>query len=361
MIKVVYGDSTLYNENRILIERILYLDNYTQYYLIDSKFSEIKFEDFRICLNLDLFFKLIKENLISFDLIHIYISLDRYSLIKNKLIESGFRNIYHIGSVKSNVKITQIYNLVNTNIESILSTHDLFSFSEKNILITGVSAGLGMVLVKHFLKLGCNVYGVSRSEVNINFNKNKMKNIVFDLQDTDKLLSKINEICINKDIDILINNAAINLEGGFDIPELFEIKFINMIKTNYISHCHITNIVLNGMIKRNFGRVINITSSLRYSHKDIGYISTKLINDYYFESLSNLYKNYNINFISINPGHIQTRMTDYIAPLKPESIFPVLEIIRLKRKFINHININSERYFNLNLNEIYWDLVNNYT
>jgi 3-oxoacyl-[acyl-carrier protein] reductase len=86
----------------------------------------------------------------------------------------------------------------------------------KNILITGVSRGLGLELSKSLLINGNTVYGVSRTvtpeltELLLNY-PNNFFHIVGDLELYEEMSTTINKFLISNKIkiDSFVNNAAI--------------------------------------------------------------------------------------------------------------------------------------------------------
>ena len=83
------------------------------------------------------------------------------------------------------------------------------NLSNKSIFITGANSGIGFQLTKKFLELNNKVYAIFRENSD---NLTKLKNdnlkiIQCDLSNLDNI-DQIKQFIQNKDINILINNAA---------------------------------------------------------------------------------------------------------------------------------------------------------
>ncbi len=137
----------------------------------------------------------------------------------------------------------------------------------KTALITGASSGIGSAFCEELAKDGYDLVLTARREDRINkiadqlTEKYGIKVRVFpaDLSKVNapqELYNQIDQAGIT--IDVLVNNA------GYSIPEYYmqntwhiHSQFIQLMVT---SVCHLTHLFLDGMIKRKFGRIINVSS-----------------------------------------------------------------------------------------------------
>ena len=130
--------------------------------------------------------------------------------------------------------------------------------SRKVLIITGTSRGIGKELVKFFLKKNFTVFGCSRKK-----NRFKHKNYFHsevDISNANQVKKWLNEIVNKKKkIDFLINNASLT-------PASFPVLLNNkdyaeeVMKTNFIGVINVMNEVSKIMIKKKFGRIVNISS-----------------------------------------------------------------------------------------------------
>ena len=131
--------------------------------------------------------------------------------------------------------------------------------SDKNVLITGGTSGLGKSLVKLFLSNGSRVYTVGRNGIS---DKNTHENYSFfmcDMSNLDAVKTVVDRI--SKDtvsIDVLINNAGVLSPPDRRVTENgYEYSY----QVNFLSHVLLTHLLLNkGILKPGF--VVNISSPI---------------------------------------------------------------------------------------------------
>lgn len=152
----------------------------------------------------------------------------------------------------------------------------------KTILVTGVSKGLGLVLLQSLLKDGNIVYGISRSD-NENLNNlkktypNNFIHLKYDLSLESSIVSLSKYILTNKiKFNSFVNNAAMAYD---DI--ITNAKFENleiMFRTNVLNPIMLTKIILrNFLLNKTKGSIIHISSiSAHTGYKGLSmYASTK--------------------------------------------------------------------------------------
>jgi 3-oxoacyl-[acyl-carrier protein] reductase len=152
----------------------------------------------------------------------------------------------------------------------------------KNILITGVSRGLGLEICNVLLTLGYTVYGISRSvtpeiEVLLNSYPTTFKYKTFDLSDTDNLTKNI-KLLIPNDISIhgYVNNAAAAYDDIITNIKLIELK--NMFELNVYSPMILTKYAIRNMLlHKTGGSIVHISSiSVHTGYKGLSmYAATK--------------------------------------------------------------------------------------
>ncbi|MDP1802346.1 MAG: SDR family oxidoreductase, partial [Bacteroidota bacterium] len=109
-------------------------------------------------------------------------------------------------------------------------------------------------------------------------------------------------------IDTLVNNAGITRDGR--LAKMKKDDWYDVINTNLNSVFNCTRQVLDGMIERNFGRIINISSvnGQRGQFGQTNYSAAKAGMHGFTKSLSMEVAKYGITVNTISPGYIGTDM-----------------------------------------------------
>lgn len=132
--------------------------------------------------------------------------------------------------------------------------------NKKTILITGSGSGLGREASLVLAKRGHKVYATTQflSE-SINLNKiAEDQNLDLTAFKLDILLEEDRSLVDDLDIDVLINNAAINESGS--VAEIDVEKIKKIFETNVFSTIELTQRALKNMIKKNNGKIVFISS-----------------------------------------------------------------------------------------------------
>lgn len=134
----------------------------------------------------------------------------------------------------------------------------------KVALVCGASQGIGRACAIELSKLGCNIIALARSE-------DKLKTLMTELApgrhqilvgDLDQWMSvknQIKEMALKTPISILINNAG--GPAGGPIMEARGEDFENTFNRHLLAASALTQELLPGMKKLNYGRIINIIST----------------------------------------------------------------------------------------------------
>lgn len=183
-----------------------------------------------------------------------------------------------------------------------------------NILITGVSRGLGRVLAINLLKKGYKVIGISRMNCNNkaikellsfnNFSYHKC-NII----NENEIITFINSIKIDLDIDVVVLNAAImenDIHVGHGSKRYFDLnKFEEIFKINLFGSISFVDKILPFFQKRKRGIFIGISSLSVFRNTNlnkIAYSSTKIALNMAFEGFRTQIAENDIHFLTINFG-----------------------------------------------------------
>ena len=198
-----------------------------------------------------------------------------------------------------------------------------------NILITGVSKGLGLVLSEILLKEGHNVFGISRSktsELNNLLNKypKQIKWLKFDLTETDSIRQDIfkNWIGFNTSLHGVVNNAALAYD---DIVTNINISAVEkMFKVNVYSPMIITKYAIRQMLLHNIkGSIIHISSiSVHTGYKGLAmYASTKGAIEAFSKNTAREWGEKGVRSNCLVAGFMETEMSSTLSDNQKNRIY----------------------------------------
>ncbi len=129
---------------------------------------------------------------------------------------------------------------------------------QKSILITGARKGIGKYLAEYYSDKGFNVFGCSREP--INYSLPNYSHYICDITEEKQVKEMLRDIKKNNGhIDILINNAGVNLT----LQPTMLVSYQNALKTveiNLLGTFLMCREVARLMMKNSFGRIINFSS-----------------------------------------------------------------------------------------------------
>ena len=209
--------------------------------------------------------------------------------------------------------------------------------SEKNIIITGGSRGIGKGIVEKFAEQGANIAFTSlkMSDESFELVKNieqfgvKIKAYESDASDFDSAIN-LAEAVLNDfgSIDVLVNNAGITKDNL--LMRMSESDFNDVMKINMNSVFNNTKAVLRQMLKQKSGSIINLSSvvGVKGNAGQSNYSSSKSAINGFTKSIALELGSRNIRCNAIAPGFIETEMT---KSLKDDVVEQWRQNIPLKR------------------------------
>ena len=200
----------------------------------------------------------------------------------------------------------------------------MINLKGKKILITGATGGIGGALVKKFVSLEASVLATGTNTERLDNLKKDFPNISilkFDISDHKKIEEFIENVSSQlKGLDILINNAGINIDNIS--LRMSEDEWKKVIDVNLGSTFLMCKYTIKKMLKNKYGRIVNITSIVGHTGNlgQANYAASKAGIIGMSKSLAIEYAKKNITINCVSPGFIRSKMTDNIA----ESIKAVL-------------------------------------
>lgn len=190
------------------------------------------------------------------------------------------------------------------------------NLSKRTVLVTGATGGLGTAMCKELYKDGYRVVGNYHTKEKADKWMEQMKNEGFSIElfygdvsnfeSAGKMIAEIEAKYGH--IDTLVNNAGITRDGR--LVNMSVDDWHAVINTNLNSVFNCTKHVIQGMIDRKFGRIINISSvnGQRGQFGQTNYSAAKAGMHGFTKSLAMEVAKYGVTVNTISPGYIGTDM-----------------------------------------------------
>lgn len=192
--------------------------------------------------------------------------------------------------------------------------------NNKTALITGGASGLGYELALLFAQDAYNLILIDIDSNKLEESQENIKKLfsvevlimVKDLSQiniSDEIISELGDI----ELDALVNNAGFGVFGAFH--EVDWERQAQMLNLHVVTTTHLTKLVLEGMVARGSGRILNLSSlaafqpgpfmSLYYATK--GYILS------FSEAIANELKGTGVTATALCPGPTKTSFQEVVA------------------------------------------------
>ncbi len=205
----------------------------------------------------------------------------------------------------------------------------------KIALVTGASRGIGKAIVTQLAQQGATVIGTATSDNGANaiseylaeFGGKGLALNVTDKDSVDATIKAINEE--HGGIDILVNNAGITRDNL--LMRMKDDEWQSIIDTNLSSIFTLSKAVLRGMMKKRFGRIVNIGSVVGSAGNagQANYAAAKAGVIGFSKSMAREVASRGITINVVAPGFIDTDMTKALTDDQKDAIFKDIPASRL--------------------------------
>lgn len=210
----------------------------------------------------------------------------------------------------------------------------------KIALVTGGMGGIGTAICRHLADQGARVVAsynqggdhdaAKRWEAEQRADGYDIHIVYVDISDFQSCVNLIQEIETQfHGIDILVNNAGIARDN--QLYKMDVDQWQSVLRTNLDGLFNVTRNVINKMIERGYGRIINI-SSINGQKGQFGqsnYAASKAGVHGFTKSLAQEVARKGITVNTISPGYIETKMVTSVKPEIREKIIAQIPVGRL--------------------------------
>lgn len=188
----------------------------------------------------------------------------------------------------------------------------------KIALVTGATRGIGRAIAEELVSKGAFVIGTATSEKGAEaisaYLGEKGKGLVLNVTDKASIEATLEQIKNDfGDIDILVNNAGITRDNL--LMRMKDDEWFDIMQTNLSSVYHLSKAMLRSMMKKRFGRIINIGSVVGSTGNpgQTNYCAAKAGVIGFSKALAKEVASRGITVNVVAPGFIATDMTDVLT------------------------------------------------
>ncbi|KLT18952.1 3-oxoacyl-ACP reductase [Neobacillus vireti] len=237
------------------------------------------------------------------------------------------------------------------------SNEGMIIMKNKVVMITGASKGLGRALTLAFAKEGAKLAICARTKESLQRVKKEAEDFgaevlavtadIANSRDVERFIAMAEEEYDH--IDVLINNAS--MLGPSPMPLLLdypEEDFAEVLRVNAVSPFLVTRRVIPGMLERNLGSIINVTSEA--GHTGFAGWGAYGISKFAVEGLTQTWADElsetNVRVNMVDPGEMDTDMHQLAVPdcdyplAKPEDVVEIFLYLASDRA----AKINGQRF-----------------
>jgi 3-oxoacyl-[acyl-carrier protein] reductase len=210
----------------------------------------------------------------------------------------------------------------------------MFNLTGKLALVTGATGGIGQSIVKALANQGAKVIMVGRNEEKLQNLKQELSDKVYSLICDFNDDSQINSLIENAEkqfgnIDILVCNAGITKDNL--ALRIKDEDWDIVIQMNLTSTFKLNRAAIKSMMKRRYGRIINISSVIGLSGNagQSNYAASKAGIIAMSKSIAKEVASRGITINCVAPGYIDTPMTEVLGDDIKNSIIAHIPLGRI--------------------------------
>jgi 3-oxoacyl-[acyl-carrier protein] reductase len=213
----------------------------------------------------------------------------------------------------------------------------MFRLDNRTALVTGASQGIGEAIARRLAEQGARVVLAARSEdklkelaARIGEAGGSAATLVLDVSRPETFAERLKTLPEDfSAVDILVNNAGITADNLLARMSLDDWE--RVLRTNLTGAYALTRELLRGMMKRRWGRILNITSvvGLMGNAGQANYAAAKAGLIGLTKSLARELGSRSITVNAVAPGYIETAMTERLPAAAREELSGAIALKRL--------------------------------
>jgi NADP-dependent 3-hydroxy acid dehydrogenase YdfG len=178
----------------------------------------------------------------------------------------------------------------------------------KAVLVTGCSSGIGHATAEHLAKKGLTVYATARRPDSIaDLAGSGCRTLALDVTDEESMATAVRTVEEAEGaVGVLVNNAGYSQSGAMESVRLDDLR--TQFETNVFGLVRMCQLVLPGMRRQRFGRIVNISSM---GGKVVfpgggAYHATKFAVEALSDAMRFEVRDFGVDVVIIEPGLIRT-------------------------------------------------------
>jgi 3-oxoacyl-[acyl-carrier protein] reductase len=213
----------------------------------------------------------------------------------------------------------------------------MFKLDGKTALVTGASQGIGEAVARRLAEQGARVVLAARSEdklkdlaARIDAGGGCARPLALDVSQPDTFAERLKQLPEDfANVDILVNNAGITADNLLARMSLEDWE--RVLRTNLTGAYALTKEVLRPMMKRRWGRIINVSSvvGLMGNAGQANYAAAKAGLIGLTKSLARELGSRSITVNAVAPGYVETAMTANLPEASREDLTGAIALKRL--------------------------------
>ena len=180
--------------------------------------------------------------------------------------------------------------------------------TSKAVLVTGSSSGIGRATAEHLARAGHTVYATARrAEAIADLQAAGCRTLALDVTDEASMAAAVEAVEAQEGaVGVLVNNAGYSQSGAIEQVPLDDVR--RQFETNVFGLVRMCQLVLPGMRRQGFGRIVNVSSmGANFTFPGGGfYHATKYAVEAISDALRFEVKGFGVDVVIVQPGIIRT-------------------------------------------------------